>query len=179
MSEEIAPIIEEIKKALPEVDEEKIAGEMERYLKYGIVAQEAKKAILRKFGGTQQSYASMGERKLSELKGSEMNVDVLVKCLSSNERIQKTVNGEKTLVTGLVADETMIRRFVSWEGHLLEKGGIYSIKSPSHDPEVRFMGGTPSGERWHILHQRCFRKDIQGGGRDKPWSIHQGGGCTR
>lgn len=131
MSEEIAPVIQELKEALPEVDGEEIDKEMERYLKYGIVPQEAKKAILKKFGGTQQSYASLGERKLSELKGNEMNVDVTIKCLSSNERVQTTVNGEKTLVTGLVADDTMIRRFVSWEGHFLEKGGIYKLRSAS------------------------------------------------
>ncbi len=131
MSEEIAPVIKELKEALPEVDGEEIDKEMERYLKYGIVPQEAKKAILKKFRGTQQTYASLGERKLSELKGNEMNVDVTIKCLSSNERVQTTVNGEKTLVTGLVADDTMIRRFVSWEGHLLEKGGIYTLKSVS------------------------------------------------
>lgn len=128
MTEEIAPVITEIKEALPDVDEDEIEREMERYMKYGIVPQEAKKAILKKFGGTQQTYTSIGERKLSELKGNEMNVDVVVKCLASNERIQKTVNGEKTLVTGLVADDTMIRRFVSWEGHLLEKGSVYSIR---------------------------------------------------
>ena len=128
MSEEIAPILKEIKEALPDVDENEISKEMDRYLKYGIVATEAKKAIIRKFGGTTRSFTSAGEKKLSELQGNEMNVDVTVKCLSSNERVQKTVNGEKTLVTGLVADSTMIRRFVSWEGHLLEKGGNYCIK---------------------------------------------------
>jgi replication factor A1 len=131
MSEEIAPIIEEIKEALPDVDTDEITKELDRYLKYGIVPQEAKKAILKKFGGSQQSFSSLGEKKLSELKGNEMNVDVTVKCLSSNERIQKTVNGDKTLVTGLVADDSMIRRFVSWEGHLLEKGNAYSIKGVS------------------------------------------------
>ncbi|MCP3677464.1 MAG: hypothetical protein GY721_07735 [Deltaproteobacteria bacterium] len=128
MSEEIAPIIKEIKEALPDVDETEISKEMERYLKYGIVPQEAKKAIIRKFGGTTQTFTSSGEMSLSQLQGTEMSVDVTVKCLSSNERIQKTVNGDKTLVTGLVADDTMIRRFVSWEAHNLEKGLVYKIK---------------------------------------------------
>lgn len=128
MSEEIAPIVKEIKEALPDVDETEISKEMERYLKYGIVPQEAKKAIIKKFGGTTQTFTSSGEKVLSELQGNEMNVDVKVKCLSSNERIQKTVNGEKNLVTGLVADNTMIKRFVSWEAHELEKGSIYHIK---------------------------------------------------
>jgi replication factor A1 len=60
-----------------------------------------------------------------------MGVEVTVRCLSSNQRQQMTQNGERTLTTGLVADETMIRRFVSWEGHNLEKNGCYNIKGAS------------------------------------------------
>lgn len=129
--EQIAPIIEKIKEALPDTDEKKIRSEMDRYLKYGILAQEAKKAIIRKFGGTTTSYASMGEKTLEELKGGEMNIDLTIRCLSSKERIQKTANGEKTLIFGLVADRTMIRKFVSWDGHLLEKGKEYRITGAS------------------------------------------------
>ncbi|MGA1819941.1 MAG: hypothetical protein ACMUHU_02915 [Thermoplasmatota archaeon] len=129
--EQIAPVIQEIKEALPEIEEEKIRTEMDRYLRYGIIPQEAKKAIIRKFGGTPASFSPMGEKKLSELKGGEMNIDITVKCLSSRERVQQTQNGEKTLVTGLMADDTMIRRFVSWDGHMLEKGSSYLIKGAS------------------------------------------------
>jgi replication factor A1 len=129
--EQIAPVIQEIKEALPDVEEDKLKAELDRYLRYGILPQEAKKAIIRKFGGTPASFSPLGEKKLKELKGGEMNIDVTVRCLSSKERIQKTANGDKTLVTGLVADSTMIRRFVSWEGHLLEKGKNYLIKGAS------------------------------------------------
>ena len=128
MSEEIAPVIDEIKEALPEMEEARIREELERYMKYGIVLREAKKAIIKKFGGTQQNFESSGEKKLVELKGNEMNVDLTVRCLSSTERMQHTSNGEKTLITGLVADTTMIRKYVSWEGHFLEKGKDYRIK---------------------------------------------------
>ncbi|MEA3560132.1 MAG: hypothetical protein U9R75_12845 [Candidatus Thermoplasmatota archaeon] len=129
--EQIAPIIEQIKEALPDIEESKIRSEMERYLKYGILAQEAKKAIIRKFGGTSTSFSPLGEKTLEELKGGEMNIDLTVRCLSSKERMHKTVNGEKTLIFGLLADRTMIKKFVSWEGHLLEKGIDYLIKGAS------------------------------------------------
>lgn len=129
--EQIAPIIEQIKEALPDTDEKKIRAEMDRYLKYGIMAKEAKKAIIRKFGGTPASFTPMGERSLEDLKGGEMNIDLTVRCLSSNERIQRTANGEKTMVFGLLADRTMIRRFVSWDAHPLEKGKDYVIKGAS------------------------------------------------
>ncbi|MFO8050093.1 MAG: hypothetical protein R6V01_00130 [Thermoplasmatota archaeon] len=129
--EQIAPIIEQIKEALPDTDEKKIRTEMERYQKYGILAKEAKKAIIRKFGGTPATYTPMGERSLEELKGGEMNIDLTVRCLSSKERQQRTANGDKTLVFGLLADNTMIRRFVSWDAHLLEKGKDYLIKGAS------------------------------------------------
>ncbi|MBN1390331.1 MAG: hypothetical protein JXA22_06795 [Candidatus Thermoplasmatota archaeon] len=129
--EQIAPIIREIKEALPEIEEERLRTELDRYLRYGIVPLEAKKAIIRKFGGTPATFASAGEKKLGELKGGEMNVDLIVRCLSSKEREQKTQNGDRTLVTGLIADDTMIRRFVSWEGQMLDKGSTYLIKGAS------------------------------------------------
>ncbi|MBN1539511.1 MAG: hypothetical protein JW939_05150 [Candidatus Thermoplasmatota archaeon] len=129
--EQIAPVIREIKEALPEKKEEELKTELDRYLRYGIDPQEAKKAIIRKFGGTPASFASMGEKKLGELKGGEMNVDLTVRCLSSREREQKTQNGDRILITGLIADDTMIRRFVSWEGQMLDKGTTYLIRGAS------------------------------------------------
>jgi replication factor A1 len=129
--EQIAPVIREIKEALPEVEEQKLMDELDRYLKYGILPQEAKKAIIRKFGGTPVSFSPLGEKTLEELKGGEMNIDITVRCISSRERVQNTQNGEKTMVSGLLADKTMIRRFVSWEGHFLEKGKDYLIKGAS------------------------------------------------
>ncbi|MGA1849204.1 MAG: hypothetical protein ACMUHB_07680 [Thermoplasmatota archaeon] len=129
--EQIAPVIREIKEALPDVEEQKLMDEFDRYLKYGILPQEAKKAIIRKFGGTPVSFSPLGDKTLEELKGGEMNIDITVRCISSRERVQNTQNGEKTMVSGLLADKTMIRRFVSWEGHLLEKGKDYLIKGAS------------------------------------------------
>ncbi|MFW3145709.1 MAG: hypothetical protein ACMUIE_02730 [Thermoplasmatota archaeon] len=129
--EQIAPVIREIREALPDIEEDRIKEEMDRYLKYGIIPQEAKKAIIRKFGGTPVTFTPLGEKTLEELKGGEMNIDLTVRCIASKERVQKTQNGDKTLISGLVADKTMIRRFVSWEGHLLEKGRDYLIKGAS------------------------------------------------
>jgi len=129
--EQIAPIVKELKEALPEADEEELSRELSRYIRFGIVPQEAKKAILRKMGVREPSRTSIGHRSLSELQGNEIGVEVTVKCLSSNQRLQMTQNDERTLSTGLVADETMIRRFVSWEGHALEKAKCYTIKGAS------------------------------------------------
>ncbi|MCU0798996.1 MAG: hypothetical protein MUC62_04935 [Candidatus Thermoplasmatota archaeon] len=129
--EQIAPIVKELKEALPEADEEELSRELSRYIRFGIVPQEAKKAILRKMGVREPSRTSIGHRSLSELQGNEIGVEVTVRCLSSNQRLQMTQNGERTLCTGLVADETMIRRFVSWEGHALEKDKCYTLKGAS------------------------------------------------
>ena len=129
--EQIAPVVEEIKEALPDVDEDRVREELKRYLQYGIVIQEAKRAILRKFGGGAPNFSPAGHKRLDELKGNEANVDITVKCIASRERLQKTSNGEKTMISGLVADDAMIKRFVSWEGQYLEKGKVYEIKGCS------------------------------------------------
>ncbi|MGA1821110.1 MAG: hypothetical protein ACMUIG_01125 [Thermoplasmatota archaeon] len=127
--EQIAPVIREIKAALEDMDEQNIESELKKYLQYGIVLQEAKKAIIKKHGGKSASYPSLGEKKLKDLKGNEMNLDLTVKCLSSRETMKTTSNGDKIMISGLVADDTMIRRFVSWDGLNLEKGKVYHLKS--------------------------------------------------
>lgn len=127
--EQIAPVIQEIKEALEDMDEQSIESELKKYLQYGIVLQEAKKAIIKKHGGKSVSYPSLGEKKLNDLKGNEMNVDLTVKCLASRETMKTTSNGDKIMISGLVADDTMIRRFVSWDGLNLEKGKVYRLRS--------------------------------------------------
>jgi replication factor A1 len=130
---QLAPVIQEIKRALPDIDETKIEDELKRYHRYGIHLQEAKNAILKRFGARPTS-SSIGTRTLTELVGGETNFEVTARCLSSKERLQNTANGEKTLVSGLLADRTMIRRFVSWEGHSMEKGKTYLIRGASARP---------------------------------------------
>lgn len=129
----LAPVVQEIKGALPEMDEEKLREELNKYIMYGINLREARNAIIRKFGG-RPSPASMGSMELKDLKGDENNFDVIVRCLGCSERMQRTQNGERALVVGLMADRTMIRRFSSWEGHILEKGRTYIIRGASARP---------------------------------------------
>jgi replication factor A1 len=127
---QLAPVIQEIRRALPELGEDRIEEELRRYLKYGIHLQEAKNAILRRFGA-RTGASSLGPRSLVDLSGGESNFEITARCLSSKERLQNTANGEKTMVSGLIADRTMIRRFVSWEGHTIEKGRTYVIRGAS------------------------------------------------
>ena len=52
IDENLAPHIEDIKRALGEsVPEDKIVDELKKYFEYGVTAQEAKKAIVKKLGG--------------------------------------------------------------------------------------------------------------------------------
>lgn len=129
--EQIAPVIEEICGALEDIDESKVKEELLRYIKYGIEVNEAKRSIIRKYGGGPLDLSSAGPVLLKDLKGNENNITVNVKCLSSDIRTTTTASGEKTMVYGLAADNTMIRRFVSWDNHQLEKGKAYSIRNAS------------------------------------------------
>ncbi|MDG6223916.1 MAG: hypothetical protein QCI82_00205 [Candidatus Thermoplasmatota archaeon] len=129
----LAPVIQEIKGALQDMDEEKLREELNKYLMYGINLREARNAIIRKYGGRPNT-ASIGTLDLKDLTGAENNFDVIVRCMGCSERMLKTQNGEKPLVIGLLADRTMIRRFSSWEGHMLEKGRTYVIHGASARP---------------------------------------------
>lgn len=131
-----APHIEELIRALgekvgDEVTAEQLEAQFNRYLEYGVPADQAKRTILRHYGGgagNPGGGASDERTKLADLEGDESFVNLVVKVVHIEDR-DVTVRGDpKTITTGLLADETMSRSFTAWsrlEG--IEKGDTLRI----------------------------------------------------
>ena len=133
---ELTPHVEEIKRVLEnKVDEEVIVNELNKYLnEYHVTLESAKRGIIRKYGGGDvAAFTPAGAvvKKIDELTGTEQNVDIQAKVVYvENKSI--TVKGlSKTIVSGILGDETGTASFTIWEpgSVMLEKGSVYNFKN--------------------------------------------------
>jgi replication factor A1 len=82
------------------------------------------------FPSVQSSEPAPGEpKKISDLDGTEQNVDLRVKVVAVEQRTINTRNGEKTVTSGTIGDETGTVPFTIWEPADVAKGGTYAFKN--------------------------------------------------
>ncbi|HSV42708.1 MAG TPA: hypothetical protein VLH13_04780 [Methanomassiliicoccales archaeon] len=114
---EIAPHVKEIARVLGnKVEESRIEEELDNYLNvYRVSLDTAKRSVVKNFGGDANALAKGSRRKVSEIKGGEQSIDVLVKVLTVNPK-DITVEGKpRSLVYGMMADETGTIYYSCWE----------------------------------------------------------------
>ncbi len=128
--EEISPHFEEIKRALGEsCDEKKVMADLKTLLlEYHVPPEEAKRTIIRKYGGsTRQSIA----KKLRDLTPKDRSVEVVVKILDIATRNVKVREAERTIFSGIIGDETTELRFTAWNDFKLTRGDVVKISNAS------------------------------------------------
>jgi replication factor A1 len=116
--EELAPHVEEVARVLGKnADKEEILKELETYLNhYRVTLDWAKRNIVKKKGGNPDALQGGGGRKtVAELTGSELSVDILVKVLTVNPKTIEVGGAQKSIVYGLLADETGKVPYTIWE----------------------------------------------------------------
>ncbi|MCX6650148.1 MAG: hypothetical protein NT131_00600 [Methanomassiliicoccales archaeon] len=116
--EELAPHVEEVARVLGEkADKDEILKELETYLNhYRVTLDWAKRNLVKKMGGDPNALAGGGGRKtVAALTGSEQSVDLLVKVLTVNPKTIEVGGVSKSIVYGLVADETGRIPYTIWE----------------------------------------------------------------
>ncbi|AIZ57175.1 replication factor A [Candidatus Methanoplasma termitum] len=134
--EELQIYFDELKKELNgKIDDAQLMKELNTYLnEYRVTPEAAKRGIKRKYGADGSSSfltADTLSKKVSDLKGTEMNVDITAKAIFVDKK-QITVRGTpKTIVSGILGDETGTAPFTIWEGDSveLEKGAVYVFKN--------------------------------------------------
>lgn len=134
--QKLKPYIEEIKKALEDkVDENTIESELNKYIyEYHINIDSAKKGIIRKYGGIDSISLMTSNstiKKISELTGSERNIDVIAKVLYIENKCV-LVNGlKKVIISGIIGDDTSTASLTVWEPKdiVLESGLVYTFKN--------------------------------------------------
>jgi len=134
--EELKIHFEELKKELAgKIDDAQLMKELNTYLnEYRVTAEAAKRGIKRKYGAESSPTfmtADVISKKINELKGTEMNVDITAKAIFIDKK-QITIRGvPKTIISGILGDETGTAPFTIWEGDgvELEKGSVYVFKN--------------------------------------------------
>ncbi len=124
MDDTYAPHIAEIKKALGDrVSEEVIIADLEKLVKYRVPVAEAKRSIIKKYGGTDSV-----KKTLSEITTEDRDVEITVKVLEVTKRCVEIKGVSRTILTGIVADNTAQLPFTAWSELDLTKGEVVNLR---------------------------------------------------
>lgn len=139
MEIEIAPHVEEIKRALDkEIDESNIIAELKKLLEYRVPLSEAKRSLIKKYGGSETKV-----RKLKDIVIGERNVEITGQILEVNKKTINVKNIEKTVFSGTISDETAARSFTAWHDFELNAGDVIKVSQAyvrnwQERPEINF-----------------------------------------
>jgi replication factor A1 len=133
MDENLKAHVDDVARALGnKVDRDKIAQELDNYIRvYRVNVEDAKRSIVRKFGGTAMRFDVGVDKKLSGLKGGEMNVNLLCRVVSVNTKNIDSNGTQKEIMYGILGDESATAPFTAWETEnlKLEKGDVIRIEN--------------------------------------------------
>jgi replication factor A1 len=117
MDEKLQPHVEDIARALGgKADKKEIGEELENYIKvYRVGIEDAKRSIVKKFGGAPVSFSAGVEKKLSELEGNENNVNILCRIVNTNRKEIDSNGSSKEIFYGILGDDTTTVPFTAWE----------------------------------------------------------------
>ena len=114
-------------------DVETLKKELDKYLNvYGVGLEAARSGILKKYSTTVISTATSNSvtKKVGDLRGDEMNVTVVMKVRFCEVKTINVKGVNKTVVSGIGADETGSVPFTLWRNDItLEKDGTYVFSS--------------------------------------------------
>ncbi len=123
--EDLKPHVEEILNVInEEVDREEIRRELEKFLEYGVPIEQAKKTLLKKYGGP----VDYQERKLlADLQPNEKNVHLLAQILTINKKQVNIKGKEREIYYGFLRDESGTIPFTSWKPLELERNDVIEV----------------------------------------------------
>ncbi len=142
MEIEFAPHVEEIKRALDnEIDESNIIAELKKLLEYRVPLSEAKRSLIKKYGGGEKSKA----RKLKDIVIGDRNIEITGQILEINKKTINVKNTEKIVFSGVISDETAARSFTAWHDFDLNVGDVINVtqayvRNWQERPEINFGG---------------------------------------
>ncbi len=130
--DKLAPHVQEISRALGnKLSEKEIEDELRKCIEdYNLSIPMAKKTVVKRHGGDTTSFSAGYQRKLSELRPNEPNVDFVARVVSANEKAIEARGEKKTIWYGLLGDESATLSYTAWDPQNLEfaKGDVISVK---------------------------------------------------
>lgn len=127
MRDEISSYIDEIVSALGDegVSREVIEKEFKKFIEYGVPPYQAKRSLIRKFGGKKVT-----RKFLNDIKPDEQNLNLICKIITKNVKEINAKGETKIVYYGLLGDETGVLPFTSWKSNFpFEKGDIVEIRN--------------------------------------------------
>lgn len=121
---EFEEAVEEILSSV-DVDREIIEKKLKEFLDYGVPIEQAKNALIRKYGGGAR------EKKIKDIKLGDRNIITIAKILTIDEREVEVKGKTRKIYRGLLGDETGIIPFTAWKDFGLQKGDVVKIKKAS------------------------------------------------
>lgn len=147
MDEKIAPHLEELTRALGDLEKNGIRAEFDKLLAFHVPPDLAKESILRKFGGKRKVL------KVKDLSASLKSFEITGRILDLVEKPIRPQEGEGTqerpskLYTGILADETGSVMFSSWKELPGSTGDVITIQNAYTriwQNRIRLSIGEPS-----------------------------------
>jgi replication factor A1 len=142
MEIEFAPHVEEIKRALDnEIDDSNIIAELKKLLEYRVPLSEAKRSLIKKYGGGEKSKA----KKLKDILIGDRNIEITGQILEISKKTINVKNTEKIVFSGVISDETAARSFTAWHDFDLNVGDVINVtqayvRNWQERPEINFGG---------------------------------------
>lgn len=123
--EQIGPHVDEIAEAIgDDVDREEIEAELERFLDYGVPLEQAKRDILREYGGRVSQ-----ERKIEDLSPGDQSVTFLARVLTVNDKEIEVEGEPRTIYFGTFADLTDTISYTAWHDFELEADSVVRVRN--------------------------------------------------
>ncbi len=131
--EELAPHIEDIKRALnEEISKEQIEKELNTYIDvYGVPLGSAKRSIVKKYEGDPQELYVSSDKKVEDIQGDEQGLTLKARIVSLNEKEIEVDNEPKQIYYGILGDDTGTVPFTAWEPfHVdVDKGDVIKVEN--------------------------------------------------
>ncbi|HEV8360528.1 MAG TPA: hypothetical protein VGR28_08755, partial [Candidatus Thermoplasmatota archaeon] len=129
LQEELAPHVTDITRALQgKIQEQQVSEELQRYLDFGVPLAQAKRDIVRNYGGRPGGMASVAKQ-LRDITSTDGNVDFEARVVTVNPK-EVTLQGEKrTIYFGLLGDATRVLPYTAWKDFGLQKGATIRVRN--------------------------------------------------
>jgi len=135
ISEDLASHIEDIKKSInneiEKIDQKEIEKELKKFLEYGVPIEQAKKTIIKKYGGEiiLNNQFNNDRILISNLKPNTQNVNLLCRVISINPKEIQVKGENRKIFYGIIGDESGTIPFTAWNNIEVEKDDVIEISN--------------------------------------------------
>jgi len=148
---ELAPYIEDLTMALENnVTSQDIEVELRKYLDdFDIPIAEAKRCVLRKFGGDPKQLGQVEDKNIKDLSHKESSVNLLCRIMYIDNKTVSIKGESKIISYGILGDQTGTVPFTAWHELECEKGEVIRIYN-AYTKSWRDKVQVNLGNRTHV-----------------------------